>query len=413
MYIFKYEITMNATLIKEKVNGDTEYASVYFNSITKTVINLDFEYSSDKSFEEILYGIDNWINERSGWVVESINSEYVNVSKYAPLFGSLFIELPDKLEHPMKGLINIRNKDNKCFVWCHVRHLNLVDKNSSRISNIDKKIADTLNYSDINFPVSEKDYSKIEDMNSININVFSYDDSVIHPIYISNKNFSKHMNLLTINQRNKSHIVCIKDFNRLMFYKTKNKNKKHFCMRCLQCFSSENILVKHKKNCLIRNGEQHVKLSEGIIKSLIYSKQLSAPFKIYADFEYILKETGVSEEIIDENISYAKKYQNNIPCGFAYKVVCIDDRFTEDIVIYSGKDCLNKFITMMLEEYEYCSNVMKKYFNKNLIMSAKEEEIFQSSNKCWIWNKLFDLVNEKVRDHCHITGKFRGAEINK
>ena len=60
-------------------------------------------------------------------------------------------------------------------------------KNSSRINKIDNKIADTLDYSDTNFPVPEKDYSKIEDKNSININVFSYDDSVIHPIYISNK----------------------------------------------------------------------------------------------------------------------------------------------------------------------------------------------------------------------------------
>ena len=89
----------------------------------------------------------------------------------------------------MKGLINIKNNDNKCFLWCHVRHLNLVDKNSSRISRIEKEIADTLDYSDINFPVSEKDYSKTEDENSTNINVFSYDDSVIHPIYIFNKNF--------------------------------------------------------------------------------------------------------------------------------------------------------------------------------------------------------------------------------
>ena len=63
---FKYQITINATLSKEKTNGDTEYASVYFNSITKTVINLDFEYYIDKSFEEILYRIDNWINEGSG-----------------------------------------------------------------------------------------------------------------------------------------------------------------------------------------------------------------------------------------------------------------------------------------------------------------------------------------------------------
>ena len=340
------------------MNGDTEYASVYFNSIIKTIINLNL--SIDKSFEEILYKIDNWINEESGWVVESLNSEYVIISKYAPLFGSSFIELPDKLKHPMKGLINIKNKDNKCFLWCHVRHLNLIDKNSNRISKKDKRIANSLDYSDVQFLVSHKDYSKVEDKNSININVFSYDDNVIHPIYISNKNFNNHMNLLMIHKENKSHYVYIKDFNRLMFNKTKNKNKKHFRMRCLQCFSNEDILVKHNENCLIVNGKQRVKLSEGTIKFLNYFKQLPAPFKIYADFECILKETGVSEEIIDENISYTKKYQNHIPCGFAYKVVCIDDRFTKDIVIYRGKDCVNKFITKMLEEYEYCSNVIKK-----------------------------------------------------
>ena len=186
------------------------------------------------------------------------------------------------------------------------------------------------------------------------------------------KNVSNHTNLLMIHEENKSHYVYIKDFNRLMFNKTKNKNKKHFCMRCLQCFSSENILAKHKENRLIINGEQRVKLSEGIIKFLNDFKQLPVPFKIYADFECILKETGVSEEIIDENISYTKKYQHHIPYRFAYKVVCIDDRFTKDIGTYRGKDCVNKFITMMLEEYEYCSNVMKEYFNENLIMSAEE-----------------------------------------
>ena len=52
---------------------------------------------------------------------------------------------------------------------------------------------------------------------------------------------------------------------------------------------------------------------------------------------------------------------------------------------------------------------MKEYFNKNLIMSAEQEEIFQLSNKCWICDKLFEFLDEKVRDHCHISGKFRGA----
>ena len=74
-----------------------------------------------------------------------------------------------------------------------------------------------------------------------------------------------------------------------------------------------------------------------------------------------------------------------------------------------GKDCVNKFISCILDEYEYCRRVCKDHFNKSLIMSAKEEEIFQNACSCWICGKLFDLMVEKVRDHCHISGKFRGA----
>ena len=62
---------------------------------------------------------------------------------------------------------------------------------------------------------------------------------------------------------------------------------------------------------------------------------------------------------------------------------------------------------MILEEYEYYKEVIRKHFNKNLIMTVKEEERFQSNNICWLCEKLIE--DEKVRDHCHLTGKFRGA----
>ena len=116
-------------LSKHKNGGYTEYSPVYFNSITKTVINSEF--SLNKSFQEILYRIDNWINEGFGWIIESIEGVYVNIYAYSPLTGSTYIELPDELKHPMKGLINIKNNDNKCFLYCHVWHLNLVDKKST------------------------------------------------------------------------------------------------------------------------------------------------------------------------------------------------------------------------------------------------------------------------------------------
>ena len=133
---FKYQITVTVLLHKCKINGDTEYAPVYFNSATKTVINSD-KHDLNKSFQEILYRIDNWINEGSGWIIESINSEYVNISVYSPLIGSTYIELPDGLKNSMKGLINMKNNNNKCFLWCHIRHFNLVKRHPEKIKKVD------------------------------------------------------------------------------------------------------------------------------------------------------------------------------------------------------------------------------------------------------------------------------------
>ena len=115
---FKYQITVKVLLSKHKGNGHREFAPVYFNSTTKTVINS--EYDLDKSFQEVLYRIDNWINEGSGWVTESIDAEYVNISIFSPLSGSTCTELPCRLRNSMKGLVNIKNNNNKWFLWCHI-----------------------------------------------------------------------------------------------------------------------------------------------------------------------------------------------------------------------------------------------------------------------------------------------------
>ena len=111
---FKYQITMTVLLYKHKMDGDIEYSPAYFNYVTKTVIN--FEYCLDKSFQEFICRIDNWINKGSGWMIESIDGEYVNTSAYIPLIGSTYIELPSGLKNSKKGLINIKNNDNKCFL---------------------------------------------------------------------------------------------------------------------------------------------------------------------------------------------------------------------------------------------------------------------------------------------------------
>ena len=120
--------------------------------------------------------------------------------------------------------------------------------------------------------MQEKDFNKIEVKNNICINVFGYENGLVFPIYVSEQKFEDSMDLLLLTDNDKSHYVYIKDFDRFMFHKTKNKNKKWFCKICLHCFSSEIVLIKHKENSLSINGKQPVKLEKGIIKFENYFK---------------------------------------------------------------------------------------------------------------------------------------------
>ena len=158
------------------------------------MINSD-EFNLDKLFQEILFGIDNWINEGSGWVIEQIDAQHLNIASYSPLAGSTYIELPSELRNSKKGLINIQNDDNECFLWCDVRYLNLVNKNPQRITKKDKEIVSKLNYEGINFPFSKKDYCQIERQNKICINVFCCENKVVYLVYLLNQKFSNSIDL--------------------------------------------------------------------------------------------------------------------------------------------------------------------------------------------------------------------------
>ena len=134
---------------------------------------------------------------------------------------SLYIKLPPELGHHLKGLINIKNEDNEWFRWCHVRLLNPdANKDRNRITKQDKIIAEQLNYDGIEFPVTVKQYNKIEKQNNININVFGYQNKQQYPIYISKEQYNKTWNLLLITEGDNKYYVLMKDFNKFMFTQT-------------------------------------------------------------------------------------------------------------------------------------------------------------------------------------------------
>ena len=146
----------------------------------------------------------------------------------------------------------------------------------------------------------------------------------------------------------------------------------------------------------------NVKLEKGFIEFKNFNRQIPMSFKIYAYFECLLKNCDVGFD--SECFSYIRKYQDHVPCSFSYKVVCIDDKFSKDVVLCRGKNAVFKFIISILKEYDYCKKVMKKYFCKNLTMGAEENKSFERSNICCICDKLIDF-DQNVIDHFHITGK--------
>ena len=228
---FKFIETLEVTFEKDTIDSKTgKHVSIYkmafFNGKAKTITKAnDTEPELSMSRQEILNVIDKWVSEGSGWVIDSINNHYINFTLYKPLHGSSYIELPIELQNSVKGLLNMKNKDDECFTWCHVRHLNRQKKDPQRVKKEDKRLIEGLNYEGIEFPVSQKHYNKVEKQNNIRINLFGYEKGQPFPIHISEETFEDQMNPLLITKDEKKHYVLIKDFNVFMYNQFKQRRK--------------------------------------------------------------------------------------------------------------------------------------------------------------------------------------------
>ena len=175
--------------------------------------------------------------------------------------------------------------------------------------------------------------------------MFGYEKGQPIPIHISKETLKDQINLSLITKDEKEHYVLIKDFNKFMYNQSKHKEKKHFRMFCLQCFSSERVLANHVNNCSTINGNQAInmpKKGENILRFNNFHKQLPVPFVIYADFEAITKRVQgcrQSEEMEKDKRSYTEAYQIHEDCGYGYKVVCCyKKKYSKLIQKYRGEN---------------------------------------------------------------------------
>ena len=357
----------------------------------------------------------------SGWVFVKVENLTLHTDIWDPIKASSYIDLPKELKNK-NAIINMKNEDNKCFLWCVLRALNPKDNHPERIDKDLKSKEDTLNMEGIAYPVDSKGIKRFEKQNpDISISVLGYGkDERIYPLDISKftkmkkEDERKHnIVLLLIKDGNNSHYCLVKNLSALLTSQVNShKGKFYFCLNCLNGYDNPEKLEKHKEYC---SEEESVKIDMPPpktflkFKNSLYSER--APFVIYADFESILKPLNTCKP--DPNKSYTLKYNEHKAVSFVYYIKSFnEDVYKSELRSYvkekeEDPDVIDVFIKWLEEDVK----IIAELGNEPMKITEEEQEQFNQASNCWICGKLLN-IDDKVRDHCHYTGQYRGAAHN-
>ena len=420
---YKVTLVIQVAMSKSTPDGKRKVAYPFFASKPFVVLSPeDIREGIAKAHSSIEANIDKWTREGSGWVVDCVETMYVNIAKYQPLKGSSYIDLPDYLKNK-KAIVNVRNNDNKCLEWALLSSLYPAHDNPHRVSKY-KDHENELNFAGVGFPVTLKDIPKVEKQNNLAINVFGY-VSVIHPLYLTKDHTRDPINLLMITEVKDgkvfSHYCWIKDFNKLCFDQNKHCGKTFFCTRCISPHCSERTLSDHLIYCrgvdappchavFPEVNQESVYLPE--TKFGHFQNMIKAPYVVYADTESIIEPTASSNT--DTNTTQTSEH---VPCSFAY-VITRSDGLVHSEQLYRGEDAMDVFFQWLEEELVEIREDLKK--ERPLEMSQRNWDTHHAATKCWICDDPFEDYQPgdthclwKVKDHCHITGEYRGAAHSK
>ena len=373
--------------------------------------------------EEEIQKVEN--AEGSGYTFVKVIKLVLHVTKWEPLYGSSYIPLDPYLANK-KAIINMKNEDDKCFMWCVLRALYPKDKNSERIDKDLKSKQDIINMNGIRYPVSLNGIKRFEDLNpNISISVLGYnkEEGGVLPLQISKHTGCEYdIVLLLLKEavtgengeiKEKTHYTLVKNKSALITsQKNNHKGKRHVCLNCFNSFNILESLNKHKEYCYKNKcvktnmPPQNTYLR---FKNFLHSEK--APFAVYADFESLIKPLDNCDP--DPNKSYTKKYQKHEPISFSYYILCsIDGVYKPVLRKYTqtkpeDADAMDIFIKWLEEDVKDIANIELK----EMIFTEEDRKHFNNASDCWICGKK--LENDRVRDHCHFTGRYRGPAHNK
>ena len=352
--------------------------------------------------------------EGSGWQFLNVIKLVLHTTRWDPINAGSYIDLPEALKNK-HAIINMKNQDEECFKWCVLRALYPKDKNAERIDKDLKSKQDTINMKGIRYPVNFRDIDRFESQNpEISITILGYNkDERVYPLKISRCTGCEHdITLLLLKDGEKSHYCLVKNLSALLQSQINNhKGIRNICLNCFNGFNTPDSLNKHKEYCYNNECVKIVMPQQGTFlrfKNFLHSEK--APFAIYADFESLIKPMDNCNP--DPNKSYTKKYQKHEPISFSYYILCSIYGVYKSILRKYTKtkpedaDAMDVFIKWLEEDVKAIANIEEK----EIIFTEEDRKQFNKASDCWICGEY--LGNDRVRDHCHFTGRYRGPAHN-
>ncbi|KAK3778630.1 hypothetical protein RRG08_033410 [Elysia crispata] len=398
----KFQLALKVDLVKVNPDGSEEYTDPVLRHKQEAVLQKsEITTALQQAFPRLLETLEKWTQRGSGWAVVQVHTLWLDIARYQPLRGGSYIPLPAAVKSK-KAVVNVKNMDDHCLRWALRSALFQAAENPHRPTKY--PTADGLDFTGIDAPTPISQIGKVERQNNLAINVFGWDKGVIVHHVSKQPEEEARLNLLLIEKAGKFHYTWIKNFNRLLYDQSKHREKKHFCERCLHGYSREDLLEAHRPECKgIGQTAARVEMPpEGKLTFQNHHKQLPAPYIIYADFEALT--TKVKGPELDPQKSNTRRTQHHLACSYCYVKVRCDGK-TEAPVEYRGPDAAEQFPQALQEEERGIQEVLAN--PQAMRMTSADWESHRTASRCHVCDK--PLGGDSVRDHCHITGKYRGA----
>ena len=408
MIVKNTSIALNICVFVVEFNHKTHGTTNCF-TITNKFKN---QYEELREADELSHQLDEVEQGESGYIFDSKKNLTVKMFNYHDIRAFSYCKLPKPFCNS-KSIVNIQNNDNYCFLWSILALKNEVDNHRERVSHYTNPFYE-LNQGDIQFPMKIKDIPTFERLNNLNVNVFelSANEKSLSPKYVNKNYYDEQIDLLLYENR-----YCL--ITNLHNFCKNNEQYNHLCRRCLNTYDNQSKLEEHMLRCIEQkvcnvsymHPNQKMKFNDWYMK-------IDPPMWIAADFECmnipINDDDNVNE---NDNNGVTDKLFVNKPIAIGYNIVKHPDYDNLNLekvgyIKYFGEDCVEWFIKEMLEIESY----MKTYFKNELEINLDTIPENFDQTTCWLCEKEFKpkdkTENPIVRDHSHLTAKFRGLVHN-